>query len=345
MDELILTQPDDWHIHLRDGAALTAVAPHSADVFGRVMAMPNLKPPVTTVSAAQAYRQRILGALPPNTSCIPLLSLYLTESTTVAEVEAAAHSGFIVGFKYYPMGATTHSELGVSDLSRCREVLHAMAKSGLPLQVHGEVTDPAVDVFDREAVFIHRQLIPLLESHPDLRVIFEHITTRAAVEFIQGAGAGVAATITPQHLLYNRNALFQGGLRPHHYCLPVLKREEHRQALLHAVASGHPRFFLGTDSAPHSQSTKEASCGCAGIYSAHAALPLYAEAFESVGALSLLEGFASHFGADFYGLPRNQHRIRLIRQSWTVPPHYPFGSETLIPLRANETLAWKVVQI
>ncbi len=342
MERLTIARPDDWHIHLRDGVAMAHVVAHSAAVFGRILAMPNLKPPVTTVAMAQDYHHRIGAALPVGSACTPLLSLYLTESTTVEEVWRARASGFIVAFKYYPMGATTHSEAGVRDLLRCLPVLKAMAECGMPLQVHGEVTDPEVDVFDREACFIERELKPLLSRLPDLRVVFEHITTESAVNFVRGAGDGVGATITPQHLLYNRNALFQGGVRPHFYCLPVLKREQHRQALLAVVAQGHPRFFLGTDSAPHERMTKESGCGCAGIYSAHAALPLYAEALESVQALSRLEGFASHYGADFYRLPRADETVSLVRHPWTVPSHYAFGEGALIPLRAGETVAWRV---
>ncbi len=342
-ETLTLTRPDDWHLHLRDGATLRAVVPPSARVFGRIMAMPNLKPPVTTVGQARAYRERILAALPEGSGCTPLLSLYLTESTTPDEVEVAQACGFVVGFKYYPQGATTHSDAGVRNLMRCEGVLKALAETGMPLQVHGEVTDPDVDVFDREAVFIERELIPLLERFPDLRVVFEHITTGAAVDFVRQAGERVAATVTPQHLLYNRNALFQGGIRPHYYCLPVLKREEHRQALCAIVAKGHPRFFLGTDSAPHARQSKETACGCAGIYSAPVALPFYAQVFEALGALDKLEGFASHFGADFYRVPRNSETVTLIRQPWTVPLLQDVEDQTLVPLGAGEILDWQVL--
>lgn len=342
MDRLTLTRPDDWHVHLRDGEALAAVVGHSARWFGRMLAMPNLKPPVSTVSVALAYHDRIRAACPADRKGIPLLSLYLTEAMCPEEIWAAQKTGVVVAVKYYPQGATTHSEAGVRDLSRCRPVLQAMAECGMPLQVHGEVTDPEVDVFDREAVFIERELAPLLDGMPDLRVVFEHITTAEAVDFVRQAGPGVGATVTPQHLLYNRNALFQGGLRPHYYCLPVLKQERHRQALMAVVAEGHPRFFLGTDSAPHSRLAKESACGCAGIYSAPLALPLYAEAFDAVGALARLEGFASHFGADFYRLPRNADSITLVRQPWQVPDSYPYGATTLIPFRAGEILNWQV---
>ncbi len=342
MDRVTLTRPDDWHVHLRDGASLASVVGHSAAWSGRILAMPNLKPPVTTVAMAQAYHARIRAALPEGASCTPLLSLYLTEETSVEEVWAAHQAGWVVAFKYYPMGATTHSEAGVRHLARCQPVLQAMAECGLPLQVHGEVTDPGVDVFAREARFIERELAPLLERLPELRVVFEHITTAEAVAFVRQAGAGVGATITPQHLLYNRNALFQGGIRPHYYCLPVLKKECHRQVLLEAVAEGHPRFFLGTDSAPHGRSTKEAACGCAGIYSAPLALPLYAEAFESVQALAKLEGFASHYGADFYRVPRNKDQITLVRHPWTVPDSYPYGDSVVVPLRAGERMEWQI---
>lgn len=343
MDRLTLKRPDDWHIHLRDGVALTHVVGHSAAVFGRILAMPNIKPPVTTMAQAQAYYSQIQQAIDPATGCQPLLSLYLTEQTTVDTVWEAKASGFVVAFKYYPMGATTHSEAGVRDLSRCTPVLQALAECGLPLQVHGEVTDPAVDVFDRESAFIERELKPLLHRVPDLRLVFEHITTASAAEFVAHSGERVGATITPQHLLYNRNALFQGGLRPHYYCLPVLKRERHRQALLAVLAEGDRHFFLGTDSAPHGRLTKENACGCAGIYSAHAALPLYAEALESVGALDRLEGFASHFGADYYGLPRHTQTVTLVRRPWTVPSQYSLGEERdLVPLKAGEMLAWQV---
>ncbi len=343
MTSLRLTQPDDWHLHLRDGAALAAVLPFSAAQFARAIVMPNLKPPVTTATQALAYRERIRAALPPGARFMPLMTLYLTDHTSAAEIDRARASGCVHGVKLYPAGATTHSEAGVTDLARLDPVLAHMAESGMVLQVHGEVTDPAVDVFDREARFIEQVLAPLSERHPRLRIVFEHITTRAAVEFVLRARAGIAATVTPQHLLMNRNALFAGGIRPHLYCLPVLKAEAHRMALLEAVASGTPRIFLGTDSAPHARHTKENACGCAGIFSAHAALELYAQAFESAGALDRLEGFAAFHGADFYGLPRNSAHVTLVKESWEVPAHYPFGTDVLVPLAAGERLPWRLM--
>jgi dihydroorotase len=343
LTSLRLTRPDDWHLHLRDGAALAAVLPFTAAQFARAIVMPNLKPPVTTAAQALAYRERILAALPPGTRFTPLMTLYLTDRTSVAEIDRARDSGCVHGVKLYPAGATTHSEAGVTDLARLDPVLAHMAATGMVLQVHGEVTDAAVDVFDREARFIEQVLAPLSERHRQLRVVFEHITTRAAVEFVLGARAGIAATVTPQHLLLNRNALFAGGIRPHLYCLPVLKGEEHRAALLQAVASGTPRIFLGTDSAPHARHTKEAARGCAGIFSAHAALELYAQAFEAAGALGKLEAFAAFHGADFYGLPRNTGSVTLVKESWEVPAHYPFGSDVLVPLGAGERLPWRLM--
>jgi dihydroorotase len=339
---LRLTRPDDWHLHLRDGAALAAVLPYSAARFARAIVMPNLAPPVTTTAQARAYRARILAALPAGAHFEPLMTLYLTDHTAPGEIESAKASGFIHGVKLYPAGATTHAEAGVTDLARLDGVLARMAEVGLVLQVHGEVTDPAVDVFDREERFIERVLAPLTERHPQLRIVFEHITTRAAVQFVLGAREGIAATVTPQHLLMNRNALFSGGLRPHHYCLPVLKEETHRAALLEAVATGTPRIFLGTDSAPHARAAKESACGCAGIFSAHAALELYAEAFEAAGALEKLEAFAAFHGADFYRLPRNREQLTLVRQAWQVPAHYPFGADVLVPLRAGEQVPWRL---
>jgi dihydroorotase len=339
---LRLTRPDDWHLHLRDGAALAAVLPYSAARFARAIVMPNLAPPVTTTEQARAYRARILAALPPGAHFEPLMTLYLTDHTAPEEIVSAKASGFIHGVKLYPAGATTHAEGGVTDLARLDGVLARMAEVGLVLQVHGEVTDPAVDVFDREARFIERVLAPLTARHPQLRIVFEHITTRAAVQFVLGARDGIAATVTPQHLLMNRNALFTGGLRPHHYCLPVLKEETHRAALLEAVATGTPRIFLGTDSAPHARAAKESACGCAGIFSAHAALELYAEAFEAAGALEKLEAFAAFHGADFYRLPRNREHLTLVRQAWQVPAHYPFGADVLVPLRAGEQVPWRL---
>jgi dihydroorotase len=343
LTSLRLTRPDDWHLHLRDGAALAAVLPFTAAQFARAIVMPNLKPPVTTVARALAYRERILATLPPGARFTPLLTLYLTDHTSVAEIDRARASGCVHGVKLYPAGATTHSEAGVTDLARLDPVLAHMAASGMVLQVHGEVTDAAVDVFDREARFIEQVLAPLTDRHPRLRVVFEHITTRAAVEFVLGARAGIAATVTPQHLLLNRNALFAGGIRPHLYCLPVLKAEEHRVALLAAVASGTPRIFLGTDSAPHARHTKENACGCAGIFSAHAALELYAQAFEAAGALGKLEAFAAFHGADFYGLPRNTDTVTLVKESWEVPSYYPFGSDVLVPFAAGERLPWRLL--
>ena len=342
MTSLRLTRPDDWHLHLRDGAALAAVLPFTAARCGRAIVMPNLQPPVTTTELARAYRARIVAALPTGARFEPLMTLYLTQSTAPAEVDAARASGFVHGIKYYPAGATTHSDAGVTDIRRLDAVLERMAQVGLVLQVHGEVTDPQVDVFDREARFIETVLAPLIERHPRLKVVFEHITTDEAVQFVLGARAGVAATVTPQHLLMNRNALFQGGIRPHHYCLPVLKADAHRASLVRAVASGTPRLFLGTDSAPHARHTKEAACGCAGIFSAHAALELYAEAFERAGALDKLEGFAAFHGADFYGLPRNAGSVTLVKESWEVPAHYPLGGDELVPLRAGERIAWRL---
>lgn len=341
--ELTLTRPDDWHLHLRDGPALASVLPDSARRFARAIVMPNLKPPVTTTEMARAYRTRILAALPPGLAFEPLMTLYLTDNTPPAEIRAARASGLVHGVKYYPAGATTHSDAGVTDISRCFDTLAVMEEVGMPLLIHGEVTDPGVDVFDREAVFIERVLMPLLKRFPRLKVVLEHITTRDAVQFVENAPPNVAATITVHHLLYNRNAMFAGGIRPHMYCLPVLKRETHRQALLAAATSGNPKFFLGTDSAPHARHAKETACGCAGIYTAHAAIELYAEVFEAMGALSRLEAFASFHGADFYGLPRNRDRLTLVREAWTVPRELAFGRDTLVPLRAGETVAWRLV--
>ena len=340
-DTLTITRPDDWHIHFRDGAALHSVLPDTARVFARAIAMPNLKPPVVTVADAAAYRERLLAAVPESVAFRPLMTLYLTDNTRAEEIARAQASGFVHGVKYYPAGATTNSDAGVTDLRRCEAVFAAMEEAGMPLLVHGEVTDPAVDVFDREAVFIDRVLLPLLNRHPRLKVVFEHITTSQAAEFVRSASANVAATITAHHLLYNRNAMFKGGMRPHLYCLPVLKREAHRRALIEAATSGNPKFFLGTDSAPHAQGAKESACGCAGIYTAHAAIELYAEAFEDAGALDKLEAFASFFGADFYGLPRNRDTITLQRQTWQVPPTLTLGDEFCVPLRAGESIRWQ----
>jgi len=340
---LVLTRPDDWHLHLRDDAALVAVLPDTARRFARAIVMPNLKPPVTTVSLAAAYRTRILAALPDGMVFTPLMTLYLTDNTPATEIDGVAASGFVHALKYYPAGATTNSAAGVTDLKRCRQTLARMEALGVPLLVHGEVTDPAVDVFDREAVFIERILSPLLRDFPALKVVLEHVTTAEGVAFVRDSGPNVAATITAHHLLMNRNAMFQGGLRPHHYCLPVLKRERHRQALVDAAISGNSKFFLGTDSAPHGKATKEAACGCAGCYTAHAGIELYAEAFEAAGALDRLEGFASFYGPDFYGLPRNTTEITLLREPVSVPESLDYvGGDRLVPLRAGEILPWRL---
>jgi len=342
MKPLLIRRPDDWHLHLRDAAALRAVLPFSAARFARAIVMPNLDPPVTTTAAALAYRERILAALPAGAQFEPLMTLYLTDTTPVDEISRAAAAGCVLGGKLYPAGATTHSDAGVTDVRRLDAVFARMAEVGMVLQVHGEVTDSAVDVFEREARFIDAVLAPLAERHRSLRIVFEHISTRAALDYVLGAREGIAATVTAQHLLMNRNALFAGGLRPHHYCLPVLKAEEHRAALLAAVAGGSPRLFLGTDSAPHARSAKEAPCGCAGIFSAHAGIELYAEAFASVGALERLEAFAAAHGADFYRLPRNSGTITLLPQAWQVPAAYAFGTDALVPLRAGERILWRL---
>ncbi|MHB8913226.1 MAG: dihydroorotase [Lysobacter sp.] len=339
----VLTRPDDWHVHLRDGAMLARVVPDTARRFARAIVMPNLIPPVTTTAHALAYRRRIIAAVPSGLRFEPLMTLYLTDSTPPSEIATAKASGRVYGVKWYPAGATTNSEYGVTDIRRCDAVLAAMEAHDLPLLVHGEVTDASVDVFDRERVFIEHHLIPQLERYSRLRVVLEHITTRQAVEFVIQAHSRVAATITAHHLLLNRNALFTGGLRPHHYCLPVLKREEHRQALLAAATSGNPKFFLGTDSAPHERCAKESACGCAGIYTAHAAIELYAEAFEQADALDRLEAFASFHGADFYRLPRSHDRITLEQQSWRVPQQFGDGQDAIVPLRAAESVAWRLV--
>lgn len=341
-NKLTITRPDDWHLHLRDGALMAAVLPDTARRFGRAIIMPNLKPPVTTTEAAQAYRERILAALPSGLQFQPLMTLYLTDNTSAAEIRTAKNSGLVHGVKYYPAGATTHSDAGVTDIQKCAAALSAMEEVGLPLLVHGEVTDPAVDVFDREQVFIDQVLAPLIQRHPKLKIVFEHITTRQAVAFVTSASAQIGATITAHHLLYNRTHMFTGGIRPHLYCLPVLKRETHRAALLTAAIGGNPKFFLGTDSAPHAKHAKETACGCAGIYSAHAAIELYAEAFEAAGALDKLEAFASFHGADFYGLPRNTQQITLVKDSWKVASDFDFGSDRLVPLRAGESVGWRL---
>jgi len=339
---LTLTQPDDWHLHLRDGDALAAVAGHTAQQFARAIVMPNLSPPVTNASMADDYRTAILAALPDDSAFEPLMTLYLTDNTTAADIEQAHESGFVNAVKFYPAGATTNSDAGVTDLKKTWPALQAMAACDMPLLVHGEVTDPNVDVFDREAVFIETVLKPLMDDIPELRIVLEHITTGHAVKLVNQSGERLAATITAHHLLMNRNSLFKGGIRPHHYCLPVLKRETHRLALLDAIRSGHPRYFLGTDSAPHAREKKESACGCAGMYTAHAAIELYATAFEQAGALDKLEAFASFNGPDFYRLPRNTKKITLHRQDWQVPDHYPMGNSTLIPLYAGEQLHWKL---
>lgn len=342
--QITFTRPDDWHLHLRDGAALQAVLPHSARQFARAIIMPNLRPPVTTVAMAADYRQRILAALPAGSDFEPLMTLYLTDNTPADEIRRAVDSGFVKAVKLYPAGATTNSDAGVTDLAKCDAVLAEMEKAGMPLLMHGEVTDPAIDIFDRENIFIDTVLQPLLARRPGLRVVFEHITTKAAADYVASAGSNVAATITAHHLLYNRNSLLVGGVRPHYYCLPVLKRETHRQALVTAAISGSPKFFLGTDSAPHARHTKEASCGCAGCYTALTALELYAEAFDAAGALDCLESFASFNGPDFYRLPRNTGTVTLERQTSAVPAGLPYGTgEELVPLRAGETVAWKLV--
>ena len=338
---LTITRPDDWHLHLRDGAALAAVLPATARQFARAIVMPNLRPPVTTAEAAQAYRQRIRAALPAGSDFEPLMTLYLTDNTPPDEIARAQAAG-VVALKLYPAGATTNSDAGVTDMRKVYPTLAAMQRAGLLLLVHGEVTDPEIDIFDREAVFIDRVMQPLRRDFPELKVVFEHITTAEAAAYVAGSSGPTAATITAHHLLYNRNALFTGGLRPHYYCLPVLKKEQHRLALVQAASSGNPKFFLGTDSAPHAAALKEQSVCGAGCYTAPAAMELYAEAFEAAGALDRLEGFASHFGADFYGLPRNSGSVTLVRQPWTLPESLPFGDALIKPLRAGETLNWKL---
>ena len=342
MDRITLTRPDDWHLHLRDGRAMASVLEDTARRFGRAIVMPNLEPPVRTTQQALHYRERILAALPEGAAFEPLMTLYLTDDTPPEEIGRAKLSGRVFGVKLYPAGATTHSDEGVTRISRCFHAIEKMEQMGLPLLVHGESTDPAIDVFDREKAFLEEVLGPLLERFPQLKVVLEHVTTRDAVQYVEVTGPNVAATITAHHLLMNRNALFMGGIRPHHYCLPVLKREEHREALVEAATSGNPKFFLGTDSAPHSRQAKETDCGCAGIYTAHAAIELYAIAFEEAGALDRLEGFASQFGAQFYGLPPNRDTITLVREDWKVPDTLPFGAEKLVPLRAGEILPWKL---
>lgn len=342
MDRVTLSRPDDWHLHLRDGEALKSVLSDSARRFARAIVMPNLRPPVTSVTAAAEYRGRIVSALPPGSDFEPLMTLYLTDNTRPAEIHKAKASGIVHAVKYYPAGATTNSDSGVTDIRNCIDALEAMAETGMPLLIHGEVTDPQIDVFDREKVFIERIMIPLVQQLPGLRIVVEHITTANAVKFVLSASDNVAATITAHHLLMNRNEVFRGGIRPHHYCLPILKREEHRLALVKAATSGSPKFFLGTDSAPHARHTKESACGCAGIYTAHAGIELYAEAFDLAGRLDRLEGFASFYGADFYGLARNHQKITLVRSAWTVPEQISYGADTLVPLRGGSTVAWTI---
>jgi dihydroorotase len=341
---ITLRRPDDWHLHLRDGEMLAAVLPHTAARFDRAIVMPNLVPPVTTTGAALAYRDRILAALPEGSGFQPLMTLYLTDNTPAGEIRRAAESGAVAGVKLYPAGATTNSDSGVTDIGRCTAALEAMQETGLVLQVHGELTRGEIDVFDRERVFIETVLAPVIERFGGLKVVLEHVTTADGVAFVRSAREGVAATITPQHMMLNRNALFAGGLRPHHYCLPVLKAERHREAVCEAATSGEARFFLGTDSAPHARHTKESACGCAGIYSAHAGIELYAEAFEAAGRLDRLEAFASENGPRFYGLPLNDGTMELVRQPWTVPDEFPAGGDTLVPLRAGGTIAWRLAE-
>lgn len=341
---LTITRPDDWHLHLRDGEALKAVLPDSARQFARAIVMPNLRPPVITTELAATYKQRILDALPAGMPFEPLMTLYLTDNTSAEEIALAKASGIVHGVKLYPAGATTNSDSGVTNLGHCVKALEAMEKLGVPLLAHAEVTDNDVDVFDRERVFIERNMIPLLKKLPALKVVFEHITTKDAADFVTEAPDNVVATITAHHLLMNRNDMFKGGIQPHHYCLPILKREEHRVALVKAATSGNPKFFLGTDSAPHAKHTKEAACGCAGMYTAHTAIELYAEAFENANALDKLEGFASFYGADFYGLPRNSDQITLVKESWSVPENLPYiDGDVLVPLKAGQNLVWKLI--
>lgn len=341
-DSITLTRPDDWHLHLRDGAALATSVPHTARCFARAIVMPNLKPPVTTVAAAEAYRQRILAALPASSDFEPLMTLYLTDTLAPAEIDKASESGFVKAVKYYPAGATTNSDSGVTAIENVYPVLEQLQRHGMPLLIHGEVTDSDVDIFDREAVFIDRVLQPLRERMPELKIVLEHITTRQAVQFIDSGDDRLAATITIHHLLYNRNHLLAGGVRPHFYCLPILKRDVHQQALVEAATSGKASFFLGTDSAPHPRQAKESDCGCAGIYTAPAALELYAELFERENALQFLEGFASHHGPDFYGLQRNQDSITLERKPWKMAASFDFGDDQVVPVRAGEEIGWRL---
>src|SRR4051812_128861 len=342
MNRLTIIRPDDWHLHLRDGEAMKAVLADSAKRFGRAIVMPNLKPPVTTVAQASEYRGRILAALPPRSDFEPFMTLYLTDNTSAMEIHKAKASGIVKAVKYYPAGATTNSDQGVTDVRKCMVAMKAMAETGLPLLVHGEVTDPKVDVFDREKAFIEETMMPLIQQFPALRIVMEHITTANAVNFILSAPDNVAATITAHHLLMSRNDMFRGGIHPHHYCLPILKREKHKLALIEAATSGNPKFFLGTDSAPHARHTKETACGCAGIYTAHAGIELYAEVFDAAGALDKLELFASVQGANFYGVEHNRRTITLLRSAWIVPEEIPYGREVLVPLRAGSSVAWKI---
>jgi dihydroorotase len=341
MQSLTLIQPDDWHVHLRDGAMLKLVVPHTANQFARAMVMPNLKTPITTVAMALRYREEILAAVPEGLNFQPLMSLYLTQQTCVADVKQVAESKEVYAFKLYPAGATTNSNAGINDFAGLNPIFEALQKYNVPLLIHGEVTDADCDIFDRERVFIERILEKLVRQFPELRIVLEHVTTAEAVQFVESSTKNIAATITPQHLLYNRNALLAGGIRPHHYCLPVLKREKHRLALVQAAISGNPQFFLGTDSAPHQQSLKETACGCAGCYSAHAAIELYAQIFEQENALDKLEGFASQFGADFYQLPRNTQMICLEKMTWKVPENYQNDQARIIPLEAKHDIFWR----
>ncbi|MEW8369191.1 MAG: dihydroorotase [Candidatus Thiodiazotropha sp.] len=342
--QITLIRPDDWHLHLRDDEAMASVVAHSAERFARAIVMPNLKPPVTTTAMAQAYRERILAALPQMSDFNPLMTLYMTDRISSDEVIAAKQSGIVKGIKLYPAGATTHSDAGVTDIRNCYPALETMQREGLPLLIHAEVTDPDVDIFDREQVFIDRHLQPLARDFPALPMVFEHVTTKQAVDFVRAAEGNIAATITVQHLMYNRNAMLVGGIRPHYYCLPILKRESHQAALIAAATSGEPHFFLGTDSAPHPQHAKECACGCAGCYTAHAAIELYAEVFEGADALDKLEGFASLFGPDFYRLPRNRDKIILEKRPWKSPQSYQFGEDRVVPLRSGETISWRLVR-
>jgi dihydroorotase len=340
---ITITRPDDWHLHLRDGAALASVLPHSARQFGRAIVMPNLKPPITTTAQAAAYRERIMAALPQGMHFEPLMTLYLTDNTPPDEIRRARDSGLVHAVKLYPAGATTNSAAGVTDLSKCYKTLEMMQAVGMPFLVHGEVTDPAVDIFDREAVFIDRVMQPLRRDMPELKIVFEHITTRDAAQYVSEGKGTIAATITAHHLLYNRNEIFTGGIRPHYYCLPVLKREEHRQALVRAATSGSAKFFLGTDSAPHPKGLKEHACGCAGCYTALHAMELYAEAFDQANALDKLEAFASFNGPAFYGLPRNADTVTLKRETWILPAELPLGDTSIVPLNGGESIGWKLV--